>query len=84
LAAILNTIANCDCKAGFTVERALFLKKGKIVFDVLAAEAVKSTVFWVVLRCNSKRDQCFVGNYHLHLQGGVNEERNQYKKTVCS
>jgi hypothetical protein len=64
LAAILNTVTNCDSEAGFTVERALYLNKGQTVFDVLTAEAVKS-----VTLCNSEGDNRFVGNYHPDLHG---------------
>lgn len=51
-----------------------------LLFDVLTAVSVKSTVFRVVPQCSSERDRCFGGIYTFHLQNArVSEAWYQQK-----
>jgi hypothetical protein len=53
-----------------------------VAFEVLTAQTMKSTLFWVVMPRSSKKGQPFGGTYGLHLQGQrvhVSQIRNQHK-----
>jgi hypothetical protein len=41
---------------------------------------LKNAVFWYVTLCDSCKNQCFWGTYHLHHQ----DDKNRRARNVCS
>jgi hypothetical protein len=57
----------------------LVLKHGYVRFEVFTAVTTKNAVFWDVTPCDSCKNRCLGGTYHIHHQGDKNRlDRNNF------